>query len=167
VLPIGRTAKNGNTMEVIKLDTGRYAKDCPECGEQQTYLRKWYAEASLKEGKICKGCANKKSENSGRIIYRGIRLSWLKKFETSAKLRGLDWEITVDDIADLYEDQEGKCALTGWEIGFPEVGHPQLSTVSIDRIDSAEDYTPENCEWVTVSENSRRMNEKRNRRGTI
>jgi hypothetical protein len=35
--------------------------------------------------------------------------------------------------------------------------------LSIDRLDSAEDYCPENCEWVTVSENSRRMNENRNR----
>lgn len=34
--------------------------------------------------------------------------------------------------------------------------------LSIDRKDSSEDYTPENCEWVTVSENSRRMNESRN-----
>lgn len=30
--------------------------------------------------------------------------------------------------------------------------------LSIDRIDSAEDYRPDNCEWVTRSENSRRMN---------
>lgn len=35
--------------------------------------------------------------------------------------------------------------------------------LSIDRLDSAEDYCPENCEWVTVSENSRRMNAKRDR----
>lgn len=35
--------------------------------------------------------------------------------------------------------------------------------LSIDRLDSSEDYCPENCEWVTVSENSRRMNANRNR----
>lgn len=33
--------------------------------------------------------------------------------------------------------------------------------LSIDRLDSSEDYCPENCEWVSVSENSRRMNESR------
>lgn len=36
--------------------------------------------------------------------------------------------------------------------------------LSIDRIDSAEDYKPENCQWVTVSENSRRMNVKKHGR---
>lgn len=138
----------GNALEVTKLDNGRYAKDCPSCGEQQTYLRKNYAEASLREGKECKKCSNRKTENCGRGFYRGIRLSWFKKFETSAKLRGLDWTITVDDIADLYEEQEGLCALTGWSIVFPEVGHHQLTTVSIDRIDSSFGYLKENIQLV-------------------
>jgi hypothetical protein len=35
--------------------------------------------------------------------------------------------------------------------------------LSIDRVDTSEDYCPENCEWVTISENSRRMNAIRNR----
>lgn len=133
---------------VIKLENGRYAKDCPSCGEQQTYLRKNYAEASLKEGKRCKKCTNNDPSTNGVKIYRGLRLSWVKKFETSAKLRGLDWEITADDIADLYEEQEGLCALTGWPIVFPETGHPQLTTVSIDRIDSSFGYLKENIQLV-------------------
>lgn len=135
-------------LEIIKLSSGRYAKDCPSCGEQQTYLRKNYAEASLREMKECRKCSNRKTINSGRQIYRGIRLSWFKKFETSAKLRGLEWNITVDDIADLYEEQEGRCALTGWDIVFPEVGHHQLTTVSIDRIDSNFGYLKENIQLV-------------------
>ena len=133
---------------MIKLDNGRYAKDCPTCGDQQTYLRRNYAEASLREGKECKRCAQNNTEKNGVKIYRGVRLSWVKKFETSAKLRGLDWEITVNDIADLYEEQGGQCALTGWDIVFPETGHPQLTTVSIDRIDSSFGYLKENIQLV-------------------
>ena len=133
---------------VIKLDNGRYAKDCPTCGEQQTYLRKNYAEASLREGKECKKCSNRKTENSSRGWHKGIRISWFNKFKTSAKLRALDWEITLDDIADLYEEQEGQCALTGWDIVFPECGHAQLTTVSIDRIDSSFGYLKENIQLV-------------------
>ena len=43
--------------------------------------------------------------------------------------------------------------------------------LSINRIDSNKDYSPENCEWITRSENSRKMNEFRRyesfiRRGT-
>jgi len=50
----------GNALEVTRLPSGRYAKDCPECGEQQTYLRKNYAQASLREEKTCKNARTKK-----------------------------------------------------------------------------------------------------------
>lgn len=33
--------------------------------------------------------------------------------------------------------------------------------LSIDRLDSDKDYSPDNCEWITISENSRRMNDSR------
>ncbi len=135
-------------MEVVQLDNGRYAKLCPTCGEEQSYLRRNYAEASLREGKECKKCAQANTLKNGVKIYRGIRLSWLKKFETSAKLRGLNWEIDADTVADLYEEQDAKCALTGWDIAFPETGHPQTASVSIDRIDSSFGYLPENIQLV-------------------
>jgi len=35
--------------------------------------------------------------------------------------------------------------------------------LTIDRLDSNKGYCPENCEWVTQSENNRRMNEQRGR----
>lgn len=135
-------------MNVVKLDNERYAKPCPSCGEQQDYLRKGYAQASLREGKECKKCSNRKTENSGRKIYRGIRLSWLKKFENSAKLRGIDWQIDADTVADLYEQQEAKCALTGWDIAFPEVGNHKMYSASIDRIDSSFGYIADNIQLV-------------------
>jgi len=135
-------------MAVVKLESGRWAKPCPTCGEQQDYLRKNYAEASYREGKECKKCAQSNAQKNGVMIYRGIRLSWLRKFETSAKLRGIDWEIDADVVADLYEAQDAKCALTGWDISFPETGHPQMASASIDRIDSAFGYLPENIQLV-------------------
>lgn len=136
-------------MEVIKLENGRYAKLCPCCGVQQTYLRKNYAKLSLKEGKTCKSCSNKTTENSHRGWHRGVRVSWYNKFETSAKLRGLTWELTIDDVADLLDKQEGKCALTGWDIEFPESGHAQKAPASIDRINSSLGYVLGNVQLLT------------------
>jgi len=54
----------------------------------------------------------------------------------------------MDDIADLYGEQKGLCALTGWGIAFPECGHPQTSLASIDRIDSSFGYLKENIQLV-------------------
>ena len=138
----------GNAVEVIGLDNGRFAKDCPQCGEQQTYLRKWYAEASLREGKLCKSCSNKITENCNRGMHRGIRVSWFKKFEVSANLRGLPFAITIDDVADLMKAQGGECALTGWCIEIQENSGLQDVSASIDRIDSSFGYIQGNIQLV-------------------
>jgi hypothetical protein len=87
----------------------------------QSYLRKNYAEESLRLKKLCKKCSNQKTENCHRGWHRGIRISWFNKFKVSAETRGLEWVLSMDDVADLYEKQKGKCALTGWDITFPEI----------------------------------------------
>lgn len=52
--------------------------------------------------------------------------------------------------------------LEGFEVFFDwAMNNGYKEGLSIDRLDSAEDYRPDNCQWVTVSENSRRMNESR------
>ena len=135
-------------MEVIKLHNGRFAKDCPSCGVQQTYLRKWYAEASLREGKLCKSCSNKITENCGRKMHRGIRVSWFNKFKVNANLRGIPFAISLDDVADIMEEQDGKCALTGWDIEVREAKPLNDVRASIDRIDSSFGYIRSNIQLV-------------------
>lgn len=135
-------------MQVTKGKDGRYYKDCPECGKTQSYLRKNYAEESLRLKKLCKGCSNKKTENCHRGWHRGIRVSWFNKFKTGAETRGLEWSLSMDCVADVMEQQGNKCALTGWSIEFPELGHPQAASASIDRVDNSLGYLPENIQLV-------------------
>jgi hypothetical protein len=127
-------------MEIQKGLDGRWYKPCSECGEIQSYLRKNYAFESLRLGKTCKKCSNKKTENCHRGWHRKVRLSWFNKFKVCAETRGIEFKITIDDVADLYEVQSGKCALTGWDVVFPETGHPQKADASLDRVDSKKPY---------------------------
>ena len=136
-------------MQVIKDKDGRYYKPCPECNKQQSYLRKNYAEHSLRLNKLCKSCSNKKIDNCHRGWHRGIRVSWFNKFKICAETRGKDWNLSIDEVADVMEAQKNKCALTGWSIEFPESGHPQEAPASIDRIDSALGYFKDNVQLVT------------------
>lgn len=48
-----------------------------------------------------------------------------------------------------------------WENGYYEQpeGLPFRDRLSIDRIDPDKDYSPDNCQWITVSENSKRRNQ--------
>lgn len=136
-------------MDVTKGLDGRWYKNCPTCGEQQSYLRKNYAVESFRLGKECKKCSNRRTENCHRGWHRGIRVSWFNKFKTGAETRGIVWSLTLDDVADLMEMQSSRCALTGWDIEFPDSGHPQKALASIDRIDSKGPYSKENTQLVT------------------
>ena len=125
----------------------RYYKHCPECGVVCSYLRRNYAIESYLLKKICKACSNKKTENCHRGMYEDlIRISWFKKFKMSAELRGLDWNIKIEDIYNLYINQKGKCALSGIEINWLTTGHKH--TASIDRIDSEVGYELKNIQLV-------------------
>lgn len=131
---------------VIKLTDGRFAKNCPQCGEQQTYLRHNYAQESLRLGKLCKACSNKITDNCNRGLYNEIRLSWYAKCKTGAELRGLEWSLSEEYIWQLYLSQNKKCALSGVDIGWSKIG--SVHSASIDRIDSNAGYVLDNVQLV-------------------
>lgn len=135
-------------MEIYKGSDGRWHKPCSKCGEDQSYLRRNYAVESYKLKKTCKKCSNRNSENCHRGWHRGIRLSWANKIKVGAETRGIVFNLSLDDIADVYERQQGKCALTGWDVVFPDVGHPQKADASLDRIDSKKPYDKDNVQIV-------------------
>ena len=67
-----------------------------------------------------------------------------------------------------YYGAKGISVCFAWRESFLDFYEWSMSNgyeegLSIDRIESAVGYYPKNCEWVTVSENSRRMNANRKR----
>ena len=79
-------------------------------------------------------------------MYNLIRISWFQKSKTGAEIRGLVFDISLDDVWFLYTAQEGRCALSGIPIGWSEVG--SIHTASIDRIDSSMGYTKDNVQLL-------------------
>lgn len=135
----------GKGVLIEKID-GRYYKPCPECGEMQSYLRLCYAKKSLELHKTCKKCSNRKTNNCKRGLYNGIPITWFKKCKISADMRGIPFELFIEDIYQMYIKQNGKCNLSGKEIIWAEIG--QKHTVSIDRIDSSIGYNINNIQLV-------------------
>lgn len=64
-------------------------------------------------------------------------------------------EITVKDIEELYEEQDGKCALSGQELSFT---YTDNNIISIDRIDSDKGYTKDNIQLTTFIVNQAKSN---------
>ncbi len=131
---------------VYKRNDGRWCKHCPVCGIEQDYLRKNYAEASLRENKECKSCSNKRTANCHRGYVGNIRVSWFTKFKNSAALRGLVFDLTIEEVDTMFKKQDFCCALSDMPIGFSSVG--QGHTISIDRIDSSLGYIVNNVQLV-------------------
>lgn len=125
---------------------GRWCKPCPSCGEEQDYLRRAYAAASFALGKQCRRCSNQATKNCHRGFFGPVRASWIKKCKVGAESRGIEWSVDASEIAAIYERQGGRCALSGWEIGWAGVG--QQHTASLDRIDSSGGYTVGNVQLL-------------------
>ena len=136
---------------VKKLKSGKFAKDCPECGKQQAYLRKCYAVESEKLGKRCRACSNRDPENNGhKGYYKGVlRKSFAHKYKIGAETRGIDFTVSFEYLADLLIKQDFECALSGISLDAMRLNN----NASLDRIDSYLGYIEGNVQWVTSEVN--------------
>lgn len=90
-------------------------------------------------------------EISGRIWYH---------IKCHAKTRSLPFLVTIEKAWEVYQAQEGKCALTGLPIHlktFKKDGkYCEWKTASLDRIDNKKGYVDGNIQWVHKNINSMR-----------
>lgn len=78
--------------------------------------------------------------------YEEIYGSYWNSIRDGAIKRNLEFNITLEEIWDLFLKQNRKCALSGVGIEFkPKSG---VQTASLDRIDSNFGYTISNVQWV-------------------
>lgn len=134
-------------MEVGFKD-GKYYKPCPVCNRPQGYKQEANARRALKLKIKCHKCRANANPHTTPEFHRGIRVGWYNRFIRGADIRGIAWDLTIDDVADLYEKQEHKCVLTGADITFPTSGHPNKCHASIDRIDNKKGYTADNIQLI-------------------
>ena len=125
--------------------------------------------------RICKGCNKKESETKfarwGMLCRRCVRQKWPRRLSEyygkslenfvryrlssirSKKKRQVD--ITLQDVCELYNKQNGQCALSGLLLSFKTHSPDALS---IDRIDSTIGYVPNNiqlvCTCLNLAKNS-------------
>ena len=124
-----------------------------DCGNEKTIRTKALEHGCLHS---C-GCYNKEI-TGGRFSGKrspkwaglgDMSLGRWSRILTSAKKRNLPVTISHQDCWDLFQAQNGRCALTGALISFQGIGCRQnTSTASLDRIDSSKGYIKGNVQWV-------------------
>jgi hypothetical protein len=80
-----------------------------------------------------------------------IPASFFTSIKGHAKHRDIPFDLDIQYLWDLFQSQNGKCALTGIDLSFPKTTdelHHGSWTASLDRIDSSKNYEQENVQWV-------------------
>jgi len=106
-----------------------------------------------------KTSAIKKAWTKKRTGYEEINGRYWYSIVHSAKLRNLEFNITIQDAWQLYLYQNKQCAQSGVDIVFKNIGNNQNEqTASLDRIDSSKGYTIDNIQWVHKTINRMKTN---------
>ena len=88
----------------------------------------------------------------GLIMPKRFSLSrLLRNAKASAKRRGLEFELTSDELEQMLARTGGCCEISGLPFdGVPPRGTQRPWAASIDRIDGSKGYTYRNCRLVCV-----------------
>ena len=97
----------------------------------------------------CEKCAHK--ENMSNIRKKNGEVGDLTKTEytrirRSAEKRGYEFNVSIEYLWNLFQEQNQICAITGDYI-------PNIKEASLDRIDSSKGYIEGNVQWVTYQAN--------------
>lgn len=139
---------------------------CPRCGKSEL-VKNFHGGYC----KICYAVWQKENYKAFKDKY-GISLSVYRrgrsvedfidhlhqKAKKRAKQASLCFSITRDYLIKLFDDQDGKCAITNIPMTF-KVGNGRVNTnISIDRIDSNKGYTDDNIWLVCTVVNLMKLN---------
>lgn len=76
----------------------------------------------------------------------------------NAKKRKIEFNITIEEIWELFLKQNRKCALSGLDLKFKSRARISDGTASLDRIDSSKGYVLGNVQWLHKYINKMKLN---------
>lgn len=125
-----------------------------DCGSDQSVA----AEAIVKKGRAlsCVACTNRMQGGSSAAGWRGfghVTGVAFGHWRNSAAVREIEFTVTIEYIAAVYESQNGRCAVSGRELIFKRGRCIPGATASLDRIESDRGYVPGNVQLVTKDVN--------------
>jgi hypothetical protein len=134
---------------------------CKKCQDEKPlsgfYINGCFPDGLQKYRSTCKTCVLKKSKLDSPKLYKSKsekRSASPKNFisgilnHAAKRKQHLGFDIDIGFLLQLYETQNGKCALSGVEMTY-SAGNGRVGTnISIDRIDSKRGYVRGNVQFV-------------------
>lgn len=113
--------------------------------------------------RVCCGKSNteriksypKTSDISKHAANRNDKYTGLRDFVRRSKTRKCESSITIEELYDLWNQQNGICPYTGIKLEKPrgKVQHCPIKTASLDRIDSSKGYIKGNLQFISTAVN--------------
>lgn len=148
-----------------KIDKRYFTYKCVDCGKYYHRIKHNSTEKESSKTNRCLKCAKEKikRDNGGvDISYKGTENfagQTFSAWESSARRRNIEWNISRKQIEEIYKKQNGFCALSGIKMQ-PHI--KSLYRPSIDRIDSNKGYNVNNvhfvCSMVNMMKNKFEIN---------
>ena len=105
---------------------------------------------------ICKSCytsrqkARNKNLPDDKKLDKCLRWRWLSARDRS-KYHNIDFSLSLDDIKNLWVEQNGTCALSGIKMTYELQNGRTPTNVSIDKIDRTKGYVTGNIQLVCMA----------------
>lgn len=90
-------------------------------------------------------CGTKNPQWNG---FEEISSTKYSEYKRNAKRRNIQFDISIQEMWNVFLNQNKKCALTGEPISFQKNTRDSNSTASLDRIDSKKGYVIGNVRWI-------------------
>lgn len=90
---------------------------------------------------------------------KNIRREALKRWQKGARVRGKQWDLSIDDLQALFDKQQGRCYYTGVPMISPtsnrelKLARNNVRLCSLDRLDSSRGYTRDNVAFCCCAMN--------------
>lgn len=122
------------------------------CGKEITRREDFFVEGK----ELSRGCQNQTRHRRGTKSphWKGcgdLNGQYLSVVRAGSRRREIPFEITAEYAWKVFQEQEGKCKLTGAPLkfyGYRERKRGFVQTASLDRIDSTKGYVEGNVQWV-------------------
>lgn len=133
-----------------------YKKKCSKCKRIKP-LNGFHGGVDTLDGKrkSCKECVNKERRDryheKDKFNYHtanGKMTPALANAKYRAKKKGIDFDITRDYIIEVWNSQDGRCAITKEKFQLDCTDRYSTNSAHLDRIDSSKGYIKGNIQWI-------------------
>ena len=128
------------------------------CGKIITRRSDYLYYAYIENRTVSCGCLHPNkftgSKSNGWEGYGQVSGHYIASLKTRAKNKHLEFNITPQYAWEVFQKQNGKCAISGIPLQLAESRRSnQTMTASIDRIDNSKGYVEGNIQWVYIKIN--------------